>query len=354
MTAPALVQMAGDPGLEGAAGTAVLLLASLPLLARRSLTPAARWSLASVALGCGFHMIALMGSGGIWGGVRHALPMIVGAAVLAGGVLAWAWQRRSRPALAAVAALYVAAFAMTIREPRVWEYHNELVGGTGNAYRHFTNEGLDLGQRLQKFAPFTIGDRTSGEPMYADYWMGEQQIRAARMRYRRPVESLQDTNVAGHYAGWFVYPMTGTLPWPQWDWDPKVVFKDMRLVARFGHVGIWHGEMTRPQMRAGSLYGKVSDYIYKEGGNDWALVAARLEEVVAQSPAKVDAGVELGNAHLRLGRREQAIAAYQRLLDQTKIPVEPLIAKQLKAHVAEVRNAPDPAKVEPFRNPWLE
>ncbi|MES2859269.1 MAG: tetratricopeptide repeat protein [Pseudomonadota bacterium] len=333
----------------------VLLLASLPLLARRALPPPARWSLAAVALGCGFHMIALVGSDGIWGGVRHALPVITSAAVLAGGVLAWAWQRRSRPALAAVAALYVAAIAMTIREPRLWEYHNELVGGTENAHRYFTNEGLDLGQRFGEVRAFH--DRVisrSGEPLYVDYWMGEQQIRAARMRYSRRVESLQDTNVTGVYRGWFVYSMTETLPWPQWDWDPQVVFKDMRLMARFGFVQVWHGEMTRPQTRAGSMFAKVSDYIYKEGGNDWPLVAARLEEVVAQLPAKVDAGVELGNAYLRLGRREQAIAAYQRLLDQDKVPVEPKIARQLKAHISAVRHAPDPAEVTPFRNPWLE
>jgi len=332
-----------------------LLLASLPLLARRSLTPAARWSLASVVLACGFHMIALMGSGSIWGGVRHALPMITGAAVLAGGVLAWAWQRRSRPALALVAALYVAALAMTIREPRAWEYHNELVGGTRNAHRYFTHEGMDLGQRFAEVRAFH--DRViapSGQPMFVDYWMGEQQTRAAKLRYRRRVETLQDTNVAGHYTGWFIYPMNMTLPWPQWDWDPKDVFKDMRLVARFGHVGIWQGQMNRPNARAHSMSEKVGDYIYKEGGNDWALVAARLEEVVVQLPAKVDAGVELGNAHLRLGRREHAIAAYQRLLDQKKLPLDPLIATQLKAHLAHVRSAPDAAKVQPFRNPWLE
>ena len=332
-----------------------LLLASVPLSLRRSLPPTARWSAAAVILACSFHMLALVGSDGIWGGVRHAMPVIVGAGVLAGGALAWAWQRRTRPALAAVATLYVAAIAMTIREPRVWEYHNELVGGTGNAYRYFTNEGLDLGQRFHELRAFH--DRQiagSGEPMYVDYWVGEQQMRAAKLGYRRRVESLRDTNVGGHYQGWFVYPMTDTLPWPQWDWDPGVVFKDMRMVARFGHIGIWHGEMTRPQTRAGALSGKISEYIYKEGGNDWALVAARLEEVVAQLPAKVDAGVELGNAYLRQGERDKAVRAYQRLLDQDKVPLAPKIAAELTAHIEKIGSAPDLAQVEPMRNPWLE
>src|SRR3546814_2675819 len=122
--------------------------------------------------------------------------------------------------------------------------------------------------------------------LYVDYWVGEQQMRGARLSFRRRVESLADTNVRGHYEGWFVYPMGDTLPWPQWDWDPDVVFKDMRMVARHGNFGIWRGSMERPQTRASSLHFKVMDYIYKEHGSDWALVADRMEEVVATLPQK--------------------------------------------------------------------
>lgn len=332
-----------------------LALAALPLLFRSRLPPAARWSLAGVLAAGTFHMIALVGSGGIWGGVRHALPLVAVAAVIAGGALAWGWQRRSRPALALVAGCYVAAAAMTLREPRLWEYHNELVGGTANSYRYFTNEGLDLGQRFDEVRRFH--DRVilaSGEPLYVNYWMGEQQIRAARMRFRRPVESLDDTNVAGVYRGWFVYPMTDTLPWPQWDWDPRLVFSEMQLVARHGHVGLWRGTLRRPQTRAGSLSGKVMDYIYKEDGRDWALVARRLEEVAAQLPGKVDAGVELGNAYVRLRQREQAVAAYRRLLEQKQVPIEPLLAAQLRQQIGTVSSASDLAQVQPLRNPWME
>ena len=332
-----------------------LLLAALPLLVRTHLPASARWSLAAVVAACGFHLVALMGSEGIWGGVRHALPMLAGVAVIAGGALGIAMQRRSRPLLVGVAALYLLAAGMTLREPRLWEYHNELAGGSENAYRYFGNEGLDLGQRFHEIRAFH--DRViapSGEPMYNDYWMGEEQVRAAKLNFHRRVESLDDSNVAGHYRGWFVYTMTDTLPWPQWDWDPEVVFKDMKLVARFGYVGIWHGEMTRPQTRAGSMFSKVSDYIYKENGNDWKLVSDRLEEVVVQLPANVGAGVELGNAYLRQGKRAEAIVAYRRLLTQTKVPVEPTIAAQLKAQIAAIEAASKDATVAPMRNPWLE
>src|SRR3546814_6880917 len=180
-----------------------------------------------------------------------------------------------------------------------------------------------LGQRFHELRAFH--DRHiagSGLPLYVDYWVGEQQMRGARLSFRRRVESLDDTNVRGHYEGWFVYPMADTLPWPQWDWDPKVVFKDMRLVSRHGYIAIWRGRMERPQTRASSMHSKGMDPIYTENGSDWTLVANRREEVVAPLPQNVDAGVELGNAYLRLGRSDEAIGAYQRLLDQDKVPVE--------------------------------
>src|SRR3546814_8432548 len=114
-----------------------------------------------VAAACGLHMVALVGSDGIWGGVRHAMPVMVAAAIVAGGVLAWAWRHRSPALMAGVALLYVAAAAMTLREPRLWEYHNELAGGTGNAYRQFGTEGLDLGQRFHELRAFHDRDRKS-------------------------------------------------------------------------------------------------------------------------------------------------------------------------------------------------
>ena len=70
--------------------------------------------------------------------------------------------------------------------------------------------------------------------------------------------------------------------------------------------------------------------------------------------AEVDAGVELGNAYVRQGRRAEAIGAYRRLLTQTKVPVEPSIAAQLKAQIAVIEAAPKDATVAPMRNPRLE
>ena len=126
------------------------------------------------------------------------------------------------------------------------------------------------------------------------------------------------------------------------------------LVQRFGNVGIWKGYQVRPRTRAASLYAKVRDYIYEEGGDDWALVATRLEEVVALLPQKVDAAIELGNAWLRLGDGASAISAYRRLLEQDKAPVDALVRAQLERQVERIAAGGDLTRLEPLRNPWLE
>lgn len=332
-----------------------LSLVGVALSWRASLPAASRWALWTVIGASSLHLLALLGSQGIWGGVRHAMPLLVALSVPAGAAVAQARARRSRAWMAAVALLFAAAIAMTIREPRAWEYHNELVGGSRDAYRYFGNEGLDLGQRFAEIRAFH--DRVikpGGQPMYSDYWMGEEQMRAAGLNYHRRVESLQDTNVEGIYEGYFVYGMSSTLPWPSWDWDPQEVFKELRLVARFGNVGIWHGRQVRPQTRAGSLYGKVEEYIYKENGDDWPLVAKRLEEVVARLPQSVAPAVELGNAYVRMGNGPAAIKAYRRLLDQEKVPVDPLVRQQLEAQIAQIESNADLSGLKPVRNPWLE
>ena len=327
----------------------------LALLWRSRLPAGASWTL-RMLLGVGAcHLLALAGSGGVWGGVRHATPLLTAAAILAGLAVSQGWQRRSRVALAGVTALLVAALAMTVREPRLWEYHNELVGGSEGAYRYFANEGLDLGQRFAEIRAFHDREiAPSGLPLFASYWMIEEQVRGARLNYRRRVESLDDANVEGRFDGYFVYTMSDTLPWPSWDWDPEEVFRELELVARFGYIGIWKGVQVRPQTRASSLSAKVMDYIYEEGGSDWALVARRLEEVAALLPQKVDTGVELGNAYLRLGEGGRAVAAYRRLLEQDKVPLDALIRQQVETQIESIETATHLAAVEPMRNPWLE
>ena len=335
-------------------GLLVLALAGLVASVRAARAPAVRWPLLAVAASCTFHMAALVGSGGVWGGVRHALPVIVGLAIAAGAVLHWAWARRSRTWLAVVALAYVATFAMTIREPSAWEYHNELVGGTPNAYKYFENEGMGLGQRYPQLLDYyrrVIAP--SGLPLYSRF-ASDEILRADGVRFRRQVETLDDTNTEGKLTGWFVMNMRTLLPVPQVEWDPKRDLRGLELVARFGNMGVWKGTRNDPKARAGAMEGRVWDYIYKDNGKDWAKVAARLEEVLKVLPMVVPASFELGNAYVRLGKREDAIRAYDSMFVQKQMPIDPLVAKQVRGQIELLKSGAPMDKVQPLHSPWLE
>jgi hypothetical protein len=64
--------------------------------------------------------------------------------------------------------------------------------------------------------------------------------------------------------------------------------------------------------------------------------------------------VELGNAYVRMGNGPAAIKAYRRLLDQEKVPVDPLVRQQLEAQIAQIESNADLSELKPVRNPWLE
>lgn len=48
------------------------------------------------------------------------------------------------------------------------------------------------------------------------------------------------------------------------------------------------------------------------------------------------------------------MAAYRGLLEQDKVPLAPIMATQLQAHIERIARAGDLSEVEPLRNPWLE
>ena len=334
---------------------AAMALLGLVVLPWRTLPAAGRWLLAAAAGVAAVHLAALASGQGTYGVIRHALPIVVLLALPAGALVAWGW--REVGALRRVAALAPLALAllMTVSEPRVWEYHNELAGGTDDAFRQFGNEGIDLGQRWPEIKAYHDAViAPEGATLYSDYWFMEEQAIAARSNYRRKVDSIEDPNTAGVYEGYFLYGIHMTLPWPDWDWDPAVNLRGLEQVARLGNVVVYRGRRQDPQGRAVDVYQKVLEHLYKQGGGRDEVVAARLAEVMEQLPFHVGAAIELGNAHLRLGNAEAARAAYALPFAQQKMPVEPLVKSQIEAQIARLADGVDPATVPPLRNPWLE
>ncbi|HEX4853107.1 phospholipid carrier-dependent glycosyltransferase [Arenimonas sp.] len=334
---------------------AAMALLGLLVLPWRTLPATGRWLLAAAA-GVGVvHLLALASGQGTYGGIRHALPVVVLMALPAGALVAWGWRELGTVRRVAALAPLVLALAMTVSEPRVWEYHNELAGGSEDAFRKFGNEGLDLGQRWPEIKAYHDAViAPEGAALYSDYWFMEEQALAVPTQYRRKVQGIDDTNVAGIYEGYFLYRASMTLPWPEWDWDPEVALRGLEPVARFGYVIVYKGRREDPMGRAADVYQAVAEHLYKHGGGRDDVVAARLQEALAQMPFHLGAAVELGNARLRLGDVAGARSAYATPLRQDKAPVEPLMRAQLEAQLARLVDGVDPATVPPLRNPWME
>ena len=333
----------------------LLALVGAVSLLRLKLGVAARWTLLVLAAVAAAHLAALLGSRGIWGGVRHALPLLVLLSIPAGAAFALVWQQGLRALAAGGGLLVVGALAMTLGEPRLWEYHNELAGGSRDAWRNFGNEGIDLGQRFGEIRDLYHGTvAPSGEPMYVSYWMLREQAQADGVVYRRRVESIDDDNVDGIYQGWFVYEMPDTVSRPEFGWDAEAAFRDLTLHRRSGFVGLWHGRQTLPRSRASGMYDAVMRYVYEEDGKDWAKVARKLEESVVHIPHHVGAAVELANAYTRLDDGAAAVVALRRVLDQQKMPIDTQVRAQIEVQIERLRTASRPAELALLRNPWME
>lgn len=314
-------------------------------------------TLAAVVVMASAHLAALLQARGTYAGVRHALPVVAALAVLAAAPVAMAWRQRSRGWALAAGAGLAATVVMTIGEPRLYEYHNELVGGTDSAARWFSNEGLDLGQRSYEIAAYHDSViAPSGLPLYpASYWLADEAAEALGINIRRRVATLSDSNTAGRFTGYFLYEPTDLLPFPNWDWDPAVSLAGLEQVARIGIVLVYRGEQVVPDVRADAMLGRVMRYVYGEGGADWALVASRLEEVLAVRPFLSSAALELGNAYLRLGRRDDAIRAYRTPLAHVERGImSPETIAAFREQVARLERGDALDAVAPLRNPWME
>jgi len=326
--------------------------------ARRRQT--SRLALLMVLIMAGGHFVALAGSQGAYAGIRHALPVVLALLLLialalrevVAGLRAPGATRRVRFEAAAFAVLAVALLVATLPEPRLYEFHNRLAGGSENAWRNFSNESVDLGLRFHEIRAFhdqVVVD--GGLPFYGSR---SRQTEGAGMGIPHLVESLDDDNVDGIYDGYFLIRMGALVPWPAFDWDPDTFYAETEEVFRAGNMQVRKGRIRDPRARANSIAGRLFDYIYRDNGDDWAMVIRRATEVLAVDPRMVAGHIEIGNAHVRLGQREGALAAYRAFVDQTLVPMDPDFVEQVRQQIARIEASESLDGITPMRQPFLE
>jgi len=299
------------------------------------------------------HLGALLASNGTWGGIRHALPLYLPLATLA-GVLAWrvSLSARRRWLLPLAAAPAAIALAMTIGEPRLWEYWSEPAGGTARGFANFSDEGVDLGQRLPEIGAALQPYIAREIPIYNSYISQPEWAKAEHVPLRRFAEGLDDTNVGGHYGGVFVMGMGATIPEPEYDYDPKQMLRNLRLVQRIGTAGIWVGRMDDARLHARGMVRHILDEVYKNPHPNWGKVAARCDEILKLMPFAVGCAVESGNAWARLGDVSRARRAWSGGVKY--LPPGDPVGRQLEGLMASTADGKLPADWKPARNPWME
>ncbi|MEX0288689.1 MAG: phospholipid carrier-dependent glycosyltransferase [Flavobacteriaceae bacterium] len=303
-----------------------------------------------VAFVCAFivaHLLALASGRTSYGGIRHALPVVGGIGTLAGGIVLLKIPRISYANRLLPAALFGVTLIMTLGEERIYEYYNEIVGGTENAYKYFADEGVYQGQRFYETKAFFDQpgiDQEENISCWAWYMREEWESEHLNFEADAVKDIYDDSNQDGLMKGYYILPMNIYLKWS--NWDPNDI-KDLKTVKRIGNISIAYGEFVDPKNWAYSMSGKVIKYIRETDNPDWALVANRLEGVTKHLDWSTTSFVLLGNAYLRTTQKEKALTAYKRA--QANYAQDDPYQKSLKEHISALEKIDDLTKLANLR-----
>jgi tetratricopeptide (TPR) repeat protein len=326
---------------------ALSLLGLLLFIARR--TPS-EWNLpGGVILGAAALFLLILSMGATYAGIRHALPVVILLSVFAGITCAVALSAKTPQLKIAVALAFVAAAVSALPQTRPWEYFNEFVGGTSNAYKYFVDEGVDLGQRTKEMAGFYTREL---RPAHARpdclYFYSEEEMYARGIDcfgsdkvHDRALEALPErsgTIFAGpHYL----------LRMSYWD---RPALREARPTTRFGNLLVFQGSFYMPGSAAAALYFQGLDATFGEKPDDVEAEKA-FRRSVELDPSAYFVHVQLGNLYLKRGSREESVHAYSDALKYA--PNEPQFRSALQNQIQRVSRDPLTG-VTPLRDPYME
>ena len=288
-----------------------------------------------------------------YAGMRHALIVLPSIAVAGAAALAIALQRKSRLLRAGIVLATVVAMVSAVPVLRPWEYYNELVGGTKNAWHYLSDESMESGQRTKELAAYYHQYlEPRGEVPYVEY------SESYAEDDRRGIPSMQ--------AQWKAHPETDTsdvvsgtvmiaasmLPaHPQsdyiLDYTPLLATKP---VQRFGNLMIFHGTYMLSGPRAFRLADRALDAEYS-ATPDLAKAELLMARSLEVNPNVYYRWIELGNILIQRGKRDEARRAYENA--RTHAPAGDEIVGPLTQQIQRV-SQDDLKSVPPLRNPVLE
>ncbi|HUI74006.1 MAG TPA: hypothetical protein VLX32_03630, partial [Candidatus Acidoferrum sp.] len=302
-------------------GLILLAFAGVVVLLVRKAAPACGAPLLFLSCFAMFFLLTLAVSNSFYAGVRHALPIYPALAVFCG--LGLATLLADPLLLFRTASVGSLAWALISSVPmlRPWEYHNELAGGSANAYRNFSDEGIDLGLRVKDLAKY-YHERLApkGElPLYIDYLSSPEELLARGVRTIdqkwRSGEIRDDSDI---FEGTVIVEAIKLSPDPDSGLES---FLQMEPSERKGNLLIFRGSFYLPKARASRIYNRALDVLFSENGGP-ARAEPMFDQVTALNPDAYYAWIELGNLRAQRGAREEAIAAFENALKGATLGAE--------------------------------
>lgn len=333
-------------------GFSCLVILGLFLFFARKLPPEWNRTLALILGGAILFLGVLLG-GVTYAGVRHALPVVVLLAIWGGVAIQCALKSNSRVLKALVLAALAAAAVSALPVTRPWEYFNEIVGGPGNGYRYFSDEGVDLYQRGAELAayyhrvlepagelPLTLYGMTVGSDDL------EQQARGVDWIGRDP--KRDEARLSGPTFSGTVFVNARYLgKKPFWDLP---CLRDATPAARFGNFVVFRGRFECGGLLAPYLYFAALSKIYAEKP-DLDSAESLLRRSATLDPSAYFVYIDLGNLCVKRGARDCALQAYAAALQHAGMDhsLEPLVEEQIKSVSSKPLD-----KVPELRDPFLE
>ena len=324
---------------------AFLLMGLFALATRRVPTDAAIIVLAAAAL-----VLLVLMAGSTYGGIRHALPLVALLAVVGGAGMQFACSSKFVIWKAVGAAALVAAAASALPVMRPWEYFNEIIGGASNAYLYFSDEGVDLGQRVKELADYyhRVIEPAGEVPIivYGPISEVEEEARNIDWLSRDPKRDEFKLESAT-FSGAIIVDARFLGKRPFWD---IASLRSTSPAARFGNLMIFRGTCACGPILAGNLYEEALSEIFAETPN-WSAAERLLRQSVVLDPTAFFVHIELGNVYLKQGSRENALQAYSNALHYA--PDDPMLRQAIQAQIERI-SVQHSTDIESLRDPFLE
>lgn len=331
-------------------GLSLVVLLGLFLFLTGRLPPEWRTGLTIVLAAFLFYLLVLMG-GSTYGGIRHALPVVVLLGMFAGCAIQTACASQSMFLRAFVAVALVAAAVSAIPVMRPWEYFNEIIGGAKRGYLYFSDEGVDLGQRGKELADYYHRVlEPAGEVPILEYGpIGDAEKKARGLDWLGRDPTRDEARLGSPtFSGTVIVDarFLGKKPF----WDTGASLRTRTPDARFGNLMVFRGTCSCEAILASGLYEEAITKIFADKPD---LMAAEklLRQSVSLDPTAFFTSIELGNLSVKRGSRDDALRAYT---DALRYAPETLgMRRSIQDQIRRVSSEPLD-QVRELRDPFLE